>query len=91
MKKTYDECLQAVQIAVNYFEANSLELDKYKIIEVKNMLFNPDGKKTSQKWVLTFKKRELLENKSGIIGKGGEVFIEADLSNSKCKLISYGE
>lgn len=85
------DCLKAVQVAVKYLENDSIQLDDYKIIEVKNKLFDSKGERTNQKWGLTLKKRELLENEYGIIGKGGEIFIEVDLSNSECKIVGYGE
>ncbi len=85
------DCLKAVQVAVKHLENGSIQLDDYKIIEVKNNLFNSKGERTIQKWILTLKKRDLLENENGIIGKGGEIFIEVDLSNSECKIVGYGE
>jgi hypothetical protein len=63
----------------------------YKLIAVANAVIAP-GNIAPKVWRLTFKRRDLIpETADDEIGKGGELFVEVDLSTKRARLVAYGE
>lgn len=77
----------AISIAEKYFPEFKLNRADYKLVKIENDIF---GKGNIPNWKLTFKDKKLF-SKDGLIGKGGEVFIEVDLQAKKAKILGYGE
>ena len=77
----------AISIAEAHFPDFKLKRADYKLIKIENELV---GKVNILNWKLTFKDKKLF-SKDGLIGKGGEVFIEVNLEDKNAKIIGYGE
>ena len=75
------EARQAVSLAAAYLPKLSVVPDEYRVIFVENIL---SGAKASPvRWRVGFKRRALFPAEAdGLIGKGGEMFIEVDLSTN---------
>jgi hypothetical protein len=75
------EARQAVSLAAAYIPKLSLAPDEYRVIFVENIL---SGAKASPvRWRVGFKRRALFPAEAdGLIGKGGEIFVEVDVSTN---------
>ena len=77
----------AISIAEKHFPEFKLKRLDYKLVKIENDIF---GKGNVSNWKLTFKDKKLFST-DGLIGKGGEVFIEVNLTEKKVKILGYGE
>jgi len=84
------EARQAVSLAAAYLPTLSLAPDEYRVIFAENIL---SGEKASPvRWRVGFKRRALFPSDAdGLIGKGGEVFIEVDVSTNTVLQSKGGE
>jgi len=73
------EARDAVVLATGFLPSLSLSPDEYRVILVENIL---SGERASPvRWRVGFKRRALFPAQpDGLIGKGGEVFVEVDTS-----------
>jgi hypothetical protein len=78
---TDQEAREAVSLAAAFLPTLSLAPDEYRVILVENIL---SGEKASPvRWRVAFKWRALFPaDADGLIGKGGEVFVEVDTSTN---------
>ena len=81
------ELHQAAALALDSLESDGRSAADYRLIAAENRLGeSPD------RWRLTFKLRRLLpRGRDEEIGKGGEVFIEADIAAGTARLAGTGE
>ncbi len=77
----------AISIAEKSFPENKLKRENYKLVKLENNIFEKGDVLT---WKLTFKDKKLF-SREGLIGKGGEIFIEVNLKDKQAKIIGYGE
>lgn len=84
------EARHAVSLASAFLPKLSLAPDEYRVIFVENIL---SGEKASPvRWRVGFKRRALFPSESdGLIGKGGEVFVEVDVSTNTVLQSTGGE
>ncbi len=79
MKSTPATDLEA---AARIAAANLEQPGDWKLVSAENLLSGPDA--DPHRWRLTFKKASLIpDGPGGIIGKGGERFLEVDLSRGE--------
>lgn len=84
------EARQAVLLAVEYLPKLSINPDEYRVIFVQNILFGE--KASAERWRVGFKRRALFPAEpNGLIGKGGEVFVEVDVSTKTVLQSTAGE
>jgi hypothetical protein len=75
------EARQAVSIAAAYLPKLSLAPDEYRVIFVDNVLSGENA--SPVRWRVGFKRRALFPpDASGLIGKGGEVFVDVDVATN---------
>ncbi|MFA5779673.1 MAG: hypothetical protein WC947_06020 [Elusimicrobiota bacterium] len=77
---------EVITIANKFIEAIKINLDKYKLVEVKNLVISGNDYKGERYWKITYKPRQGIN-----ISKGGEIFIEVDIFKKKARLLGYGE
>lgn len=84
------EARQAVSLAAAFLPTLSLVPSEYRVIFVENIL---SGEKASPvRWRVGFKRRALFPpDADGLIGKGGEVFVEVDVSTNAVLQSTGGE
>jgi hypothetical protein len=84
------EARDAVSIAAAFLPKLSLVPDEYRVIFVENIL---SGEKASPvHWRVGFKRRALFPAETdGLIGKGGEIFVEVDVSTNTVLQSTGGE
>lgn len=86
-----DACRRAIESGADFLRENQTDPDEYALVEAECVLEEP-GAEALSVWRLTFKRRELLATGSrGIVGKGGEIFVEVDVSEGSGRLLGYGE
>ncbi len=67
-------------------------LKKYKLIKAENLHINNSKYIGPNKWYVVFKAKNLIpEDENGLVGAGGEIFIEVDVEYNKAKILGYGE
>jgi hypothetical protein len=82
------EARDAVSLATAFLPTLSLAPDEYRVILVENIL---SGEKASAvRWRIGFKRRALFQP-DGLIGKGGEVFVEVDTSTRQSQRAKGGD
>lgn len=84
------EARQAVSLAAAFLPKLSLVPDEYRVIFVENIL---SGEKASPvRWRVGFKRRALFPSTpDGLIGKGGDVFVEVDVATNSVLQSTGGE
>ena len=86
------DCVRAMRLAEKQLVESGKKAEDYKLIEAKNLVIKGGGQVAPHLWRLTFKPRSLLpEGNDGIIGAGGEIFLEADLKAGRARISGYGE
>jgi hypothetical protein len=87
---TDQEARDAVSLAAAFLPSLSLAPDEYRVILVENIL---SGEKASPvHWRVGFKRRALFpQQANGLIGKGGEVFVEVDTATKAVLRTKGGE
>jgi hypothetical protein len=86
------ECGEAVALANALLATLKVKPADYKLIVAKNLVVRGKEFKGPHIWDLTYKLRSLLPDQTdGIVGAGGEVFIDVDLATKKATLRGYGE
>lgn len=85
------DCRGAVLLATALMKDKGEDPALYKLVAAENRLKgHPDA--APHKWRLTFKLRRLIpEEVGGIMGAGGELFIEVDTATRQAKLAGVGE
>ena len=81
------EMALAAQLAVDRLRSLGVAVADHRLIEARNLLEeSPDF------WQLTFKLRRLVPASPGTeVGKGGETFVEVDLTTRIARLVGTGE
>ena len=86
------ECRLAISIGEKFLSTIDTDPANYKLIEARNLIIRGNEEMDPRKWRLTFKDRAILPtDKGGILGVGGEIFIEVDVGTQQAKLLGVGE
>ncbi len=86
------ELEDAVALCANALKEAGCEPSEYRVIEARNLVVKGGQYKGPQYWKLTFKLRSLIPGtENGIIGVGGEIFVEADTEKRCARITGYGE
>ena len=89
---TSQECKEAIILAEEILPTIRVRVEDYKLITAENMSTRNGDYKGPQYWHLTFKLRDLIQDKPELpIGAGGEIFVEIDLNDRRASLAGYGE
>lgn len=86
------ECQLAISIAEEFLPTLDINPTDYKLIKIENMVIKRMSEIDPKKWYITFKARNVLpSDKNGILGVGGEIFIEVDLNTQQVEFLGVGE
>jgi hypothetical protein len=86
------EVIKVIQIAEKCLLDNQIDLKRYKLIKAENLYINNSKYIGPNKWYVVFKANHLIpEDEKGLLGAGGEIFVEVDLKDDKGKILGYGE
>ena len=86
------DIVKVIQIADNCLIDNQIDLEKYKLIKAENLHINNSKYIGPNKWYVVFKLKKLIpKDENGILGAGGEIFVEVNLKDDKAKILGYGE
>lgn len=84
------DCRLAIQIAERFLPSLKISPAEQKLIRVENLYLGKSRKIDPNLWKLTFKDRSVIGS-YGLIGKGGEIFIEVNLKEKKASFLGVGE
>jgi hypothetical protein len=78
------EAHDAVLLAIGFLPTMSIVPDDYRVCFVENVLSGDGASPT--RWRIGFKRRALVPDQAGgRIGKGGEVFVDVDMSTRQAQ------
>lgn len=81
---TSRECEEAVSLAEAMLPTIDIKPEDYKLVAAENLRDAAGVYRGPQFWRLTFKARHLIPHThEGILGAGGEIFVEADLTERR--------
>ena len=87
------ECKMTISIAEVFLQSLGIKSADYKLIQIENYVIR--GEKNNMnlyKWRIAFKSRDMIPlDENGILGAGGEIFIEVDLKTQQAKFLGTGE
>ena len=86
------ECRTAISLAEEFLSTLDVAPDEYKLISAENLVIVDEEFAGPHLWRLTFKLEELIpEDAIGIIGAGGEIYLEVNVNKGEVDLTGYGE
>lgn len=86
------ECEEAVALAEAMLPTIGKMPQDYKLVAAGNLRSHAGAYRGPHFWHLTFKLRKLIPSSSeGILGAGGEIFVEVDLAEKRAWVTGYGE
>ena len=80
----------AIKIANAFLPSLPRSPSDLKLIKAENLIVRNGQMKPPAVWELAYKDRSTISS-DGLIGKGGELFIEVDLKTKKAKFMGAGE
>jgi hypothetical protein len=84
--------LQAIELSDSLLFDMDAQRSDFRLISIENMLIKGEEFIGPDIWHLTYKLKSIIpEDDKGMVGAGGEIFIEVNTKKRIAKILGYGE